>query len=240
MTDPRVKIVAIAAVAVVLLAVLAVTSLIHARRRLRAELATAPGTRQAPPPARARVVRPMAAQITPPVVQALTLGLRNAPVTIVQFGDFQCARCRQFAFETQTELIRQYVRAGAVRLAWRDAPRLGAQSFRAATAARAAGQQGKFWAFHDQLFAGHQFPAPLTDARLRSLAGQLGLDVPAFVRDCRSPHLAAVVQADEEFGWRLGMPGTPAFMINTRPLSGPLTFARFEAEIAKALEDLAA
>jgi protein-disulfide isomerase len=179
-------------------------------------------------------------RITPPVAGALTLGLRTAPVTIVEFGDYQCARCGEFAFGTQTELIRRYVHAGMVRLAWRDAPRLGVQSFRAAMAARAAAQQDKFWAFHDQLFAGHQHRAPLTDAYLRTLAGQLGLDMPAFDRDYTSPQLAAVVRADEKFGWQLGMPGTPAFLVNARPLEGPPTLARFAAEIAKALEDLAA
>jgi len=244
-TDPRVKIVTITAVAIGLLAALAVTSLINARRALRAEPVTAPdtpvtapGTRRRSPPAQARrVARPAAVRITPPVVRALTLGLRTAPVTIVEFGDYQCARCGEFAFGTQTELIRRYVHAGLVRLAWRDAPRLGVQSFRAAMAARAAGQQGQFWAFHDQLFVGHQHRAPLTDAYLRTLAEQLGLDMPAFNRDYTSQELAAVVRADENFGRQLGMRGTPAFLINARPMDGPPMFARFEAEIAKALED---
>jgi len=119
-------------------------------------------------------------------------------VIIVEFGDYQCTSRGAFARDTEPALIRQYVHAGVVRLVWRDFPWVDDQSFRAAVAARAAGPQGKFWAYHDYLFA-HQSPDEhsglLTDAYLRSVAQRLGLNMTAFDRDLASPALATAVRA---------------------------------------------
>lgn len=78
----------------------------------------------------------------PPADPALTLGRSNAPVTIVEFGDYQCTNCGAFARDTEPALIRKYVDTGVVRLVWRDFPWVDAQSVAAAVAARAAGMQG--------------------------------------------------------------------------------------------------
>ena len=130
----------------------------------------------------------------PPVASALTLGRPNAPVTIVEFGDYQCTNCGAFARDTQPALIRQYVDTGVVRLVWRDFPWVDAQSVAAAVTARAAGMQGKFWPYHDYLFA-HQSPDEhsglVTGAYLRSVARRLGLNMTLFGRDVADPALAA-------------------------------------------------
>ena len=118
-----------------------------------------------------------------------------------------------------------------------DFPWVDAQSVRAAVAARAAGVQGKFWAYHDYLFA-HQFPDEhsglVTGAYLRSVARRLGLTMTLFSRDVADPALAAAVRADKQFGLALGVPGTPAFLINGRPFFGAQPLPAFEAAIAQA------
>jgi len=173
----------------------------------------------------------------PPVSPVLMLGRAGAPVTIVEFGDYQCTNCGAFARDTEPALIRQYVDPGVVRLVWRDFPWVDAQSVAAAVAARAAGLQGKFWAYHDYLFA-HQFPDEhsglVTAAYLRSVARQLGLNMALFGRDVADPALAAAVRADKAFGEGLGAPGTPAFLINGRPFFGAQPLSAFEAAIARA------
>jgi protein-disulfide isomerase len=112
-----------------------------------------------------------------------------------------------------------------------------AQSVAAAVAARAAGMQGKFWAYHDYLFA-HQPPDEhiglVTGAYLRSVARRLRLNMTRFNRDVASPPLAAAVRADKSFGEQLGAPGTPAFLIGGRPFFGAQPLAAFEAAIAQA------
>ncbi len=173
-----------------------------------------------------------------PAAAALTLGRVGAPVTMVEFGDYQCTNCGAFARGTEPTLIRKYVDTGVVRLVWRDFPWVDAQSVRAAVAARAAGLQGKFWAYHDYLFA-HQFPNEhsglVTDSYLRSVARRLGLNMTLFNRDFTSPALAAAVRADKSFGELLGVPGTPAFLIGGRPFFGAQPLSAFEAAIAAAL-----
>jgi protein-disulfide isomerase len=173
----------------------------------------------------------------PPVDSALTLGPAGAPVTIVEFGDYQCTNCGAFARDTQPTLIHKYVDKGVVRVVWRDFPWVDGQSVAAAVAARAAGIQGKFWAYHDYLFA-HQSPDEhsglVTGAYLRSVARRLGLNMALFNRDLADPALAAAVRADKAFGEGLGVPGTPAFLIGGRPLFGAQPLQAFEAAIAQA------
>jgi 2-hydroxychromene-2-carboxylate isomerase len=167
----------------------------------------------------------------------MTLGPPGAPVTIVQFGDYRCTSCAAFARDCQPALIRRWVQAGVVRWVWRDFPCTDCQSFRAAVAARAAGTQGKFWAFHDYLLTCQPSGEPaglLTDAYLESVAKRIGLDMAAFTRDLASPALAAAVQADSAFGRQSGVPRTPAFLINGRPLVGARPLPAFETAIAEA------
>jgi protein-disulfide isomerase len=173
----------------------------------------------------------------PPVAPALTLGRPGAPVTIVEFGDYQCTNCGAFARDTEPALVRKYVDTGVVRLVWRDFPWVDAQSIAAAVAARAAGMQGSFWAYHDYLFA-HQSPDEhsglVTGAYLRSAARRLGLNMAVFGRDVADPTLAAAVRADKAFGEGLGVPGTPAFLIDGRPFFGAQPLPAFEVAIAAA------
>lgn len=247
----RTRVLAASAGALAALALLAVAALAGSGHpaQVRAASGTTGGagaTGAAPPGARSPSAgaanpdpsaHPDVGPSAPPVGPALTLGRADAPVTMVEFGDYQCTNCGQFARVTEPALVRRYVDTGVVRLVWRDFPWVDAQSVTAAAAARAAGMQGKFWQYHDYLFA-HQSPDEhsglLTGAYLRSVARRLSLNMTAFDRDVADPALTAAVRADDRFGQQLGVPGTPAFLINGRPLFGAQPLSAFAAAISQA------
>ncbi|MEU4230613.1 thioredoxin domain-containing protein [Nonomuraea sp. NPDC026600] len=168
----------------------------------------------------------------PPIDANLSKGSARAPVTIVEFGDFKCPNCRRFAQRIEPVLKSRYLDTGIVRMFWRDYPIRGRDSVRAAVAARAASRQGRFWEFHDALYAGEQ--ARLTDANLRSVAARMGLDLGRFDADRRDESVRRVVDGDLEFALELGLSGTPAFLINGELLFGAQPVAAFEKAIEKA------
>lgn len=168
----------------------------------------------------------------PPVDANLSKGSAQAPVTIVEFGDFKCPNCRRFAQRIAPELKSRYLDTGIVRMFWRDYPIRGRDSVRAAVAARAASRQGRFWEFHDALYTGEQ--PRLTDANLRSVAARIGLDLGRFDADRRDPSVRQVVDGDLGFALELGLSGTPAFLINGELLFGAQPVAAFEKAIEKA------
>ena len=162
------------------------------------------------------------------------LGPVAAPVTIVEFSDFQCPFCKQVV-PTLTQVRSRY--GEKVKLVYRDFPidGLHPQARKAAEAARCAQDQGKFWDYHDALFAN----APkLSPEQLKTYAQQVGLDLPSFERCLASGTHAATVQKSVDEGIRLGVTGTPAFFINGEFVSGaqPVeSFARvIERELARA------
>lgn len=167
----------------------------------------------------------------PPVDMRLARGSAQAPVTVVEFGDFACPNCRRYAREIAPVLHRRYVGPGVVRVFWRDYPIRGRRSVNAARAARAAALQGRFWEFHDALYGGG---TDLTEGRLRAAAGAAGLDVARFDRDRRGRAVREAVEADTAFAYQLGLPGTPAFLINGELLFGAQPVAAFEKAIEKA------
>ncbi|WP_169807958.1 DsbA family protein [Actinomadura hibisca] len=173
----------------------------------------------------------------PPDDRALFSGSDSAPVTIVEFGDFQCPKCGTFARTIKPELKRRYVDTGVVRFIWRDFPTFGKESERAARASRAAARQGKFWQFHDALYARQSKrmnSGKIDDGFLRDIARTAGLDVARFDTDRRSAAVRKAVEDDFGFGQRLGVPGTPAFLINGSPFFGAQPLKEFEKAIEKA------
>lgn len=143
-----------------------------------------------------------------------TRGGAMAPVTIVEFSDFECPYCGR-AHPLLAELLREF--EGQVRVVFRNYPLSGhPRAMPAARAAVAAGEQGKFWEMADLLFE-HQ--RQLEDEDLERYAQQLGLDMERFRADLRSPETQAAIERDREEGHRLGVEGTPSFFINGRRFS---------------------
>ncbi|MFI9508879.1 DsbA family protein [Nocardia sp. NPDC052566] len=165
----------------------------------------------------------------------LAIGPANAPVVMIEYSDFQCPYCGQFALKSEPELITQYVEQGALRIEWRNFPIFGKESEGAAQAAWAAGQQGRFWEFHKTLFENRpekKNTGVLTPDRLAELAEQAGVpDIAKFRADAESDAAKAAVQRDMTEGYQLGVTSTPAFLINGRPLLGAQPIEQFRALI---------
>ncbi len=143
-------------------------------------------------------------------------GGANAPVTIVEFSDFQCDFCRNF----NTSLNRIMTDYGdKVRLVFRHFPlaEIHPLAFKAAEASMCAFDQGKFWEMHNLLF---EAPAKLGPDDIKAKAAGLGLDAAAFAQCLDSGRHAPGIRQDVRDGSRSGVTGTPAIFINGRLLTG--------------------
>lgn len=162
------------------------------------------------------------------------LGDPDAPVVVVEYSDFGCPYCGAFARDTKPAIAERYIDEGLVHYVWRDLPYQGEPSRQAAMAGREAHAQGRFWEFHEGLFADQQ--AGLSADRLRSLADEAGLDLDAFEEAMASEAHAETVEASLAEGQELGLTGTPAFTINGEVLIGAQPLEVFVEAIDAALE----
>lgn len=172
----------------------------------------------------------------PVALGKVALGKLDAPVVIIEYADFQCPFCR--ARETEPRLIREYVDKGLVRVEWRDLPYLGAESRGAATAARAAAVQGKFWEFHNALYAKERRvnSGSLSDAALRDIAARIGLDLARFDTDRASAATNDAIDRDQQEATSMGITGTPAFIVGNTPVMGAQPYEAFKQAIDKQLD----
>ena len=157
---------------------------------------------------------------------------RHAKVTVVEFSDFHCPFCRRVQ-PTLTQLLAKY--PTAVKLVYKHMPldQLHPQARRAAEASWCAQQQGKFWQYHDLLYAGGPDGS---DATLSAVAGRAGLD-PAVYQECMASGKAAeVVQQQVDEGAKFGVSGTPGFFVNGRFLNGAVPLETFVQVIDEELE----
>lgn len=162
-----------------------------------------------------------------PVIRAddFSRGPSDARVTIVEFGDFQCSFCRDAADAMGVALAQTSVQ---VRHVWKDAPLAGHdQALAAAVAARCAGDQGKFWEFHDRLFAA----STLTVDTFASLATDLQLDTARFTQCQADAETVARVRQSMSEAQALRVFDLPTFFINGRRVTGALTSASLRAII---------
>ncbi|MBI5445761.1 MAG: thioredoxin domain-containing protein [Deltaproteobacteria bacterium] len=150
-------------------------------------------------------------------------GDAGAPITIVEFSDYQCEFCAR-AEPAVKRALAEY--KGKVRVVLQSYP-LSIHPFavKASEAALCAGEQGRYWEMHDRLFASQQALQP---ADLKNYAKALGLDAGKFDGCLDSGRMTAAVQASQKLGESVGVSGTPAFFINGRPLSGSQPFERFK------------
>jgi len=158
-------------------------------------------------------------------------GNPEAPVTIVEFSDFQCPYCVR-ARPTVNRVREVY--GDQIRFAFRHYPlAFHEQAQKAGEAVACAGDQDRFWEMHDRLW---ENAGRLAIPDLKEHAAALGLDVPAFGQCLDSGRHAAIVQNDTQAGVRLGVTGTPAFFINGRAVVGAQPFEEFAQVIDEELE----
>ncbi len=159
------------------------------------------------------------------------LGSTSAPVTIVEFSDFQCPFCQRVA-PTLKKVRETY--GDKVRIVWKDYPltQIHPQAFKAGEAAHCAGEQGKFWEYHDRLFANQQ---ALELGDLKKYAADLGMDAPKFNACIDTSKYGERVRTGVEQGNRLGVNSTPTVYVNGRLLSGAQPYEAFVAVIDEEL-----
>ncbi|MDO5645654.1 MAG: thioredoxin domain-containing protein [Dermabacter sp.] len=168
----------------------------------------------------------------------MAYGDADAPVVIVVFSDYQCTFCARFSADTLPALKKR-ADAGELRIEHRDVNVYGDASRLAAQASVAAGDQGKFWQYHDALFAGGtpRGAGDLSRASLVALAEEVGLDVPRFEAALDADATAATVRTQEEQARGLGVGSTPSFLINGTPMVGAQPLPVFTALIDEKLAE---
>jgi protein-disulfide isomerase len=154
-------------------------------------------------------------------------GTADAPVVMVDFSDFQCSYCGKFVKETLPKLEERYIRTGKLRLVFRHLAILGEASVTASLAAACAQDQGKFWEYHNTLFANRSALA-FTSTRLKRYAADLSLDRTTFAACLDGKTHAGRVESEGLMGRALGMNGTPAFLINGQLAIGAYPFEVFQ------------
>jgi protein-disulfide isomerase len=156
-----------------------------------------------------------------------SLGPNNAPVTIVEFSDYQCPYCQVWDQQVYQQLMASY--PNKIRFVYRDLPLpMHPEAVPAAEAADCAGEQGTYWKYHDALFT-QQYG--LSRAAYEHYAADLGLDGKSFAACLDSQKYLDKIQANASDAANAGLNSTPSFVINGRVLIGALPFADFKAVV---------
>jgi len=163
------------------------------------------------------------------------MGQENASITLVEFGDYQCYFCNQHFHNTEHELVEKYVKTGKVRMLFKDFIIIGPDSKAAALSAHCAGEQGKFWDFHDILFnnwAGENngWASP---ENLWKFSKELDLDMKQMTECMNENRYIEKINSSSYDAESLGLTGTPAFFIidknnNVVKISGAQPFDVFQ------------
>ena len=170
---------------------------------------------------------------------ANTMGDPSAPVKVIEFADFQCPYCMRFSQQTEPQIVEQYVITGKVFFEYHSVGDfLGEESGAAAQAAYCAGDQGRFWQYHDTLFSHWtgENVGDFANDKLLQYAASLGLDKGLFSDCLNGGKYAARVQQDATDAKSAGVRATPSFLINGKLLEGALPFTDFQKAIEAALQ----
>jgi protein-disulfide isomerase len=165
------------------------------------------------------------------------IGSDSAPVTLIEYTDYQCPFCRRHFEQTEPQLVEEYVRTNKVRYVVRQFP-LGfhQNAAKASEAALCAGAQGAYWKMHETLFKNGQGDGTgLALADLKRYAAELKLDTAKFNTCLDGGQMADKVANDLKNGQALGVNGTPGFFVNGTPITGAQPFSAFKAAIDAAL-----
>ena len=182
------------------------------------------------------------------IAGAATLGAADAPVTLVEFTDYQCPFCRRHSAQTKPQLVKDYVETGKLKYVLREFPlaQIHPQATKAAEAALCAGDQGRYFAMNQAFFADQRKLAP---ADLKAHAEGLGLDVAGFSECLDGGKYAQRVQKDLADGIKAGVRGTPTFFLGltdpadatkiraTKALRGAQSYAAFKQAIDELLAE---
>ena len=225
------------AVSILIAALMISGSLIYAAKGSRpaGSAAIVPSGQQAP------IALTSQASLPPVGVRDVILGDANAPVTVIEYGDYQCPFCGRFFEQVEPQLRDQYIRTGKAKMVYRNFQFLGQESIAAGAAAECAKDQSKFWPFHDALYTaeikdGQENSGNLTRDLFVKLAGSVGMDVPQFTSCYDSNKYAAQVQKDKDAATAVGVNSTPTTYIDGKMVQGAQPFTAFATIIEEELK----
>ncbi|MBS3059181.1 MAG: DsbA family protein [Candidatus Diapherotrites archaeon] len=157
-------------------------------------------------------------------------GSTDAPVTIIEFSDFQCPFCGRFYDQALSQIQSEYIDTGKVKLIYRDFPlsSIHPEAQPAAEAAECANEQGKFWEMHNKIFENQD---SMSAASYKQWAAELGLNTTQFNSCLDTSKYEGEVLADFSDGSNAGGSGTPTFFINGQKIVGAQPFSSFKAVI---------
>lgn len=163
------------------------------------------------------------------------IGPQDAPVTIIEFGDYECPFCTQFFNQTLPQILEAY--GGQIRFVYRDFPLMSIQpqAIPAAEAANCAGEQDRYWDYHDKLYSGG--PLTLGNRAYIDYAEELGLDVASFADCLETDRTLKEVQADLDYARSLGLRSTPSFFVTGQWVIGVQPFEVFQQIIESELSE---
>lgn len=175
------------------------------------------------------------------------MGNPNAPITMIEFSDFQCPFCGRFFSLTLPDIEKNYIDSGKVRLVYKNFPleNLHSNALAASIAAECANEQGKFWEYHNTLFENQtswaQLSATDTIKAFKQYASEFGLDANSFNSCLDSGKYVDKVNKDQQDGSQYGVNGTPTFFIGNdkkgyMELDGDQPFSSFKKELDSELE----
>ncbi len=143
------------------------------------------------------------------------LGNPKAPVTLVEFGDYQCKFCNVFFHSTEDDILKNYVETGKVRMIFKDYNIIGPDSIRASHGAHCANDQGLFWEYHDILYSNWtgENNGWASSENLVKFAQEIGLDIDEWSECVTNGLHSQTILASNEDAKNLGITGTPAFFV---------------------------
>ncbi|MBI2127272.1 MAG: DsbA family protein [Thaumarchaeota archaeon] len=143
------------------------------------------------------------------------LGSENAPITIYEFGDYQCPNCQSWWISVKPQLVDKFIKTGRAKLIFVEFAFLGRESFSASQAAKCAGDQGKYWDYHDVLYSEQRGidTGWASVEKLKKFASDLGLNMEAFYSCLDGGKYSEIVKKSFEEGVKVVVPGTPTFFI---------------------------
>lgn len=143
------------------------------------------------------------------------LGSKDAPITMIEFGDYQCFYCNKFYHDIEPDIVKNYINTGKVRMVFKDYTIIGQDSVNAAHATHCAQEKGKFWEYHDALYDNWsgENTGWASSSNLLGFAKKIGLDTDAFSQCMTQSKYISIVQGSVSNAKDLGLTGTPDFFI---------------------------
>jgi protein-disulfide isomerase len=187
-----------------------------------------------------RMVSPFDSTLPKVQSNGYLIGSANAPLEVIEFGDFECPSCARFATLTEPDVRTRLVDKGIIRFRFIDFPlSMHRNTWPASRAAACADEQGKFWQMHDALFqAQDQWNGETTsnpNPFFKQLAGQIGLNQQQFDQCVDTKKTQAKVQAHEQLAEQQHINATPSFIIGGKIVEGPRAYDEFKSLIDEAL-----